>query len=72
MSRHYGRFERTSMDAQTLLVVDPVHWQTYAYQAYNVSDVATEEGPWSWFDQTYAPWDVEPDVKSNADCGLTA
>jgi len=21
MSRHYGRFERTSMDAQTLLVV---------------------------------------------------
>jgi hypothetical protein len=30
MSRHYGRFERTSMDAQTLLAVDPVHWQTYA------------------------------------------
>ena len=29
-SRHYGRFERTSMDAQTLLAVDPVHWQTYA------------------------------------------
>jgi len=23
MSRHYGRFERTSMDAQTLLAVDP-------------------------------------------------
>jgi len=29
MSRHYGRLERTSMDAQTLLAVDPVHWQTY-------------------------------------------
>jgi hypothetical protein len=23
MSRHYGRFERTSMDAQTLLAADP-------------------------------------------------
>jgi len=29
MSRHYARGDLVMMDAQTLLAVDPVHWQTY-------------------------------------------
>jgi len=29
MHDHYTRFERTSMDVQTLLASDPVHWQTF-------------------------------------------
>ena len=29
MSRHYADLELSGMNAQTLLAVDPVHWQTY-------------------------------------------
>ena len=29
MSRHYGAGERLSMDVETLLASDPVHWRTY-------------------------------------------
>jgi len=29
MHDHYTRFERTSMDVQTLLASDPVYWRTF-------------------------------------------
>ena len=29
MSRHYGALGLASMNVETLLAVDPIHWRTY-------------------------------------------
>ena len=29
MSRHYGALELASMNVETLLASDPIHWRTY-------------------------------------------
>jgi len=69
-SEHLERVVKPALERGEVVVSDRSAASTYAYQAYNVSDVATEEGPWSWFDQIYAPWDVEPDVTIYLDVSL--
>jgi len=64
-SEHLERVVKPALEEGRTVISDRSADSTYAYQARRVSDVATGgagEGPWSWFDEMYGPWDVEPDL----------